>query len=494
MLVAFALCVTVATGCVGVIAVLALHRFTALQSAASSRFGLWLALLAAIALAGPVSYACGSLLLLRPPIHIAPVICTQPSSRDVVAAAVRTIRVKHSVPPLRRATAGSRVPSAPIIALLVWLTGFGFSLSRIGVGLVRLRIIRTKAELIESRATTRGMVAILASPAFGVPIAMGYRSPAILLPPQTLELESEADYENVVQHELEHIARYDDLTALLQSFLLCLLWFNPFAYYVADRIACEREMACDEAVASRTGTRLYASTLWRMALAASSSPVPVLASAFRSGSTVERMTNLLRVGSRSGKRGDIAVVAAVLVTVLLATAAVSPAIVLAPPQVVGSASVRLLDGDILITGGMTQHGALADAQLYDVASHSFERVAPMNVARAGHSATLLPNGDVVIAGGEKAPGAFVSTTEIYHSATRTFTRMAEGEGRVGQSALIIDTGEVLMYGGDDGKGRNCVFIYDAKRNAYRTAGALVRANEHSLTFKLPGGRFVTHSV
>jgi beta-lactamase regulating signal transducer with metallopeptidase domain len=493
MVLELALAVTVATGCIGVMAVLALHRFTDLQGAASSRFGLWLALLGTIALAGPVCYVGGSLLLASPPARMTPVISAHPSPRDAVAAAVRAIRAKHSLP-VARPAAAPRAPSAAIVALIVWLTGFGFALSRVLIGLLRLRTIRENAELIESRVSARGPVAILASSAFGVPIAMGYRTPAILLPPETLALENDADYENVVQHELEHVSRYDDVTSLLQSVLLCALWFNPFAYFVAGRIAIEREMACDEAVASRTGKRAYAATLWKMALDASPAQAPLLASAFRSGSTVARLNNLLRHRSRTAARYDLAAVAAVLVTVLLATAAVSPAVIIEQQHVVGSTSVQLPGGDILVTGGMTQRGAIADAQLYSVSWHSFERIAPMNVARAGHSATLLPNGDVVIAGGEKASGALVSTTEIYHAATRTFTRMAEGEGRVGQSALVIDAGEVLMFGGDDRKGRNCVFIYNAKRDAYRTAGTLVRADAHSLTFKLPGGRIVTHSV
>jgi hypothetical protein len=60
--------------------------------------------------------------------------------------------------------------------------------------------------------------------------------------------------------------------------------------------------------------------------------------------------------------------------------------------------------------------------------------------------------------------------------------------------LVIDKGDVLMFGGANSLNRNCVFIYDTRKAAYHDAGTLIASSPHTLTFKLPNGKIVTHSV
>jgi hypothetical protein len=62
----------------------------------------------------------------------------------------------------------------------------------------------------------------------------------------------------------------------------------------------------------------------------------------------------------------------------------------------------LKDGRVLVTGGRSaavSGSPIADADLYDPATGSFEPVGPMHDPRLGHSATLLDDGRVVLIGG-----------------------------------------------------------------------------------------------
>jgi hypothetical protein len=63
---------------------------------------------------------------------------------------------------------------------------------------------------------------------------------------------------------------------------------------------------------------------------------------------------------------------------------------------------------VLIAGGWGYAGGLADAELYDPDAGTFAAAGSMSVARAYHTATLLPNGMVLIAGGDT-----FGTAELY---------------------------------------------------------------------------------
>jgi beta-lactamase regulating signal transducer with metallopeptidase domain len=233
-------------GATGVALLHLMLRFGLFRRQASARFALWFGLLVALTCTAPAVFITGSLWLQRIPVV--------PLTSHPAAI------------PLARAGTSMATSIA-----LIWLAGFLISLLRVGIGMVRLRHVRRRAELLELRASIRGPVRVLASDYFAMPVAVGYWRPAILVPRATLALERETDFENVVLHELEHLARFDDVTSLVQALCMSQLWFNPFAYMIAARLGIEREMACDEAVVVCTGQRAgYAATLWKIALAACS--------------------------------------------------------------------------------------------------------------------------------------------------------------------------------------------------------------------------------
>jgi beta-lactamase regulating signal transducer with metallopeptidase domain len=360
---------------------------------ASARFTIWFGLLVALTCSAPIVFFSGSLWLQRVPT------VTVSSSVAVPSA------------PLTRAHGGRPVRGGMTTATaieLIWLAGFLVTLLRVGAGVAHLRRIRRRAEPIEIRTSSRGPVRVLASEYFAMPVALGYRHPAILVPRAMLALERETDFENVVLHELEHLRRFDDVTSLVQAVCMGLLWFNPFAYAIGARMGIEREMACDEAVVASTGRRAgYAATLWKIAVAASDAIAPALTSAFSSGPHTEpRLTNLLvtRAGSTTPSRKPL-LLAAALTLAFAGSAALAPAIVLGSSPIQAFTTLHLPDGTTLVIGGRRVDDAqYADMQIYD-AHGTRTAVVPMPLPRWSATATLRSDGQVLIKGGENATGA-----------------------------------------------------------------------------------------
>lgn len=107
---------------------------------------------------------------------------------------------------------------------------------------------------------------LLVSSRHYAPAAIGFFSPAIVLPQWLVEEGAEPDLKHVVLHELAHLRRRDDWTNLLQKLIKALLFFHPVVWWMERRVSLDREMACDDAVLARTGSpRVYAELLARMA-------------------------------------------------------------------------------------------------------------------------------------------------------------------------------------------------------------------------------------
>jgi len=75
----------------------------------------------------------------------------------------------------------------------------------------------------------------------------------------------------------------------------------------------------------------------------------------------------------------------------------------------------------------------------------------MSVARTGQTATLLPNGEVLITGGWNQTGA-LATAEIYGSVSRKFRSIGSmATARTNHTATLVLSSYVLIVGGSDGK-------------------------------------------
>lgn len=117
----------------------------------------------------------------------------------------------------------------------------------------------------------------------------------------------------------------------------------------------------------------------------------------------------------------------------------------------------LPDGKVLLLGSTID---TSSAELFDPASGLFSPTGSLIQARSRQTATLLPNGNVLILGGSQimppggggAPAAPVSldSAEIYHPATGAFTKAGKLRvARASHSATLLPSGMVLVAGGYD---------------------------------------------
>ncbi len=109
----------------------------------------------------------------------------------------------------------------------------------------------------------------------------------------------------------------------------------------------------------------------------------------------------------------------------------------------------LPSGAVLVVGGMGDDTrALAQVEAWDPGSQRWVAVAPLRTARYGHTATLLADGRVLVTGGVDAKEALLNTTELYNPATDTWS---DGpplpEHLQGHTAMILPDGRVLLAGG-----------------------------------------------
>jgi hypothetical protein len=135
------------------------------------------------------------------------------------------------------------------------------------------------------------------------------------------------------------------------------------------------------------------------------------------------------------------------------TGGVTPAGMLSVVRV-EHAAVRLADGRVLVTGGhsageQARLGVSDSAEIWEPATGTFRRLPrPMMIARAGHSATLLPDGRVLIAGGYSTAAGYVFA-EIFDPRDESFSALPDAQPmRALHAALASDDGRVLLLGGE----------------------------------------------
>ena len=115
------------------------------------------------------------------------------------------------------------------------------------------------------------------------------------------------------------------------------------------------------------------------------------------------------------------------------------------------ATVTLLpSGKVLVAGGLvagTTPAATTSVELYDPATGTWSLAKSMNVARVGHTATLLNNGFVLVVGGD--PAGKAGTSELYNPSSNTWTKIGStlATGHIYHTATQLLDGNVLVVGG-----------------------------------------------
>ncbi|HEX7358992.1 MAG TPA: M56 family metallopeptidase [Bryobacteraceae bacterium] len=116
------------------------------------------------------------------------------------------------------------------------------------------------ARVRPSRPTLISISTKLSSPA-----VIGYMRPHVILPADLADCLTHEEAEQVLLHELAHMARYDDILIAIQRVLEAIAIFHPLIRYLGHRLDLDREMACDDYVASIHESKRYAACLARVA-------------------------------------------------------------------------------------------------------------------------------------------------------------------------------------------------------------------------------------
>jgi len=149
-----------------------------------------------------------------------------------------------------------------IILLCAWAVVASAGLTRIAIGLLRLRALRRSfvpldlSELSSvlhlRRAEAKRRVQICHSSQVRVPTAVGFFKPAVVLPSWSLDELSSEELRHAILHELAHVDRWDDWTNLGQKLIRALFFFHPAVWWIDGQLGMEREMSCDDAVLAQS--------------------------------------------------------------------------------------------------------------------------------------------------------------------------------------------------------------------------------------------------
>ena len=253
--------------------------------------------------------------------------------------------------PLLAITGGWWAPAL----LAIWAAGALLLLSRVAWSYALLQRLKRKAfplpsnyqavfDEIQASGHGRRQAVLLASDELAVPVAAGLRAPAVLVPSFMVDHLSEAEFRDVLIHELAHLRRADDWTNLVQRVIEAVLFFHPAVLWIARRLTLEREIACDDWVVAMTGTpRPYAACLTKLAAL-----VPSARPQLAPGAVARKPQVSLRVEALLAKRHHgrptsskaVLALASVALTVAAAAApAIAPLGAVEPPAPVVSSRI-----------------------------------------------------------------------------------------------------------------------------------------------------------
>ena len=158
-------------------------------------------------------------------------------------------------------------------------------------------------------------------------------------------------------------------------------------------------------------------------------------------------------------------------------------------------ATKLLDGNILITGGTNYNNhsgndeSLSSAEIYDPTTDSWLNIAPMRVARHLHSSILLDNGQVLVVGGYSGNNK-LDSCELYDPITQSWSDAASLQYASGLTkAVKLDDGKVMLLGGAGG---GICQIYDSQEDTWARSSSMRYQRGKAIATKLLDGRvFVT---
>ncbi len=131
------------------------------------------------------------------------------------------------------------------------------------------------------------------------PLTYGVFRPVILMP-KTTDWDDQDTLKYVLTHEYVHIRRFDAVTKLMLTAVLCVHWFNPAVWLMYVLTNRDIELSCDETVIRRFGERAksaYAMALIRME--ETRSGLAPLCNNFSKNAIEERITAIMKIKKTS---------------------------------------------------------------------------------------------------------------------------------------------------------------------------------------------------
>jgi bla regulator protein blaR1 len=116
-----------------------------------------------------------------------------------------------------------------------------------GVPLLQGREVEALRRL-EQIAGVRSPITLLLSEDSLEPGIFGVVQPTLVWPAGISEHLTDAHLQAIVAHEVWHVHRRDNLTAMLHMAVSAIFWFHPLIWWLGERLLEERERACDEEV------------------------------------------------------------------------------------------------------------------------------------------------------------------------------------------------------------------------------------------------------
>ena len=151
------------------------------------------------------------------------------------------------------------------------------------------------------------------------PGVFGIWRPVLLLPEGIAQTLSPGQLRSVLQHELCHVRRRDNLVAALHMVVEALFWFHPLVWWIETRLTEERERACDEEVLGWSADpATYAEGILNVCRFQLGSPLPCL-SGISGSNLLRRVERILSSGARRELpwAGKVVLAAAAAATIAL---------------------------------------------------------------------------------------------------------------------------------------------------------------------------------
>ncbi len=158
------------------------------------------------------------------------------------------------------------------------------------------------------------------------PLTYGIISPVILLP-DSMDWEDKEKLQYILAHELVHIKRFDGVTKIVLTAVLCIHWFNPAVCLMYNLLNRDLELSCDERVVHEFGEKArapYARTLIYME-EKKSGLVPLYNNFSRNmaggDAMEERITSIMKMKKTSGMAAFAGIALILVMAVVFTTSA-----------------------------------------------------------------------------------------------------------------------------------------------------------------------------